>query len=144
MIKIRKIVWLPTLIIGLFIVSVLFDLKKANTETKIVESTDLNLSGIVIAKKEFEVNGRGGYGYVLIDIKTSNYDNFDPRENGEDYAFLIKDNKCILMANDQFEKGDSIIINKDNYKFFRKNKLISESSFGLFSDSYYNPSFEIK
>ena len=83
------------LAISIFVGSIIYDFVQSNVIAKKIALLDLKLSGTVIKKKDF-LYGHD-YGFVLIDVNTSNYDNFDPRNKNEDYFFIIKKNKCVLV-----------------------------------------------
>lgn len=115
-------------LILIFISSIVYDLIKADKNRVVIEKFDLDLKGKIIKKKEF-VYGHS-YGFVLIDDIISNYGEFDPRNNNEEYLFIIKNKKCTLILSDlrQVEVGDSIVIKKQKYSLYRNNKNVLENS----------------
>lgn len=127
------------LAISIFVGSIIYDFVQSNVIAKKIALLDLKLSGTVIKKKDF-LYGHD-YGFVLIDVNTSNYDNFDPRNKNEDYFFIIKKNKCVLVLSGLSEMlaGDSIVVNKNKYSLYRKNKnIFKNSDLVMLSPIYYD------
>ena len=127
------------LAISIFVGSIIYDFVQSNVIAKKIALLDLKLSGTVIKKKDF-LYGHD-YGFVLIDVNTSNYDNFDPRNKNEDYFFIIKKNKCVLVLSglSEMQAGDSIVVNKNKYSLYRKNKnIFKNSDLVMLSPIYYD------
>ena len=106
----------------------------------------MKLSGTIITKKDFFYGH--DFGFVLIDIKSSNYSNFDSRGKGDDYFFIIKQNKCVLVLSGLSEvlPGDSITVNKNKYSLYRNNKnVLKNSDLVMLSAIYYdNPDYLLR
>ena len=130
-------------IIGIiiFIVSILFDYFKSNENQEKIKSYNLNLSGIIIKKQNFTYGH--SYGYVTIDIKNSNYDYFDSRGKEDDYFFIIKEKKCLLLLSGMGEVliGDSIVVKSDKYDVYRDRKeYLKNGNLVLLPSKYRNSS----
>jgi hypothetical protein len=94
----------------IFISSVIYDTIQAKTTREKIAFFDLQLSGSIIDKRDFFYGH--DYGFVYIDLRKSNYEDFDPRNENDDYFFIIKNNKCLLVLSNlsEIRIGDSIVI----------------------------------
>lgn len=106
----------------IFVFSILFDYFESIENKKKIIAYDLKLSGIIIKKQIFTYGH--DYGYVTIDIKSSNYKFFDSRGKDDDYFFIVKEKKCLLLLSGMSEIliGDSIVVNMDKYDVYRNKK----------------------
>lgn len=108
----------------IFVGSILYDLITSETDSKEIASYNLQLSGKIIGKKSFK-SGHD-FGFVLIDLKKANYEDFDPRSKKGNYFFIVKGKKCLLVLSglSEIKINDSINVNKDKYDIIRDGKNV--------------------
>lgn len=127
------------ILVLVFIGSILYDLINAQRVAKEIASYNLELSGKIIEKEDF-FSGHD-YGFVLIDLKKANYEDFDPRGKKDEYFFIIKDKKCLLVLSglSEIKINDSITVSKNKYDIIRDGKNVyKDLNLVMFSPMFYN------
>ncbi|KGO92105.1 hypothetical protein [Flavobacterium subsaxonicum] len=113
---------------GIFLIFIGFQFYTSKQESKIIASKNLQLSGKITTIQKLKYGHE--FGYLFIDIKKSNYNFIDERDTDNDYSFIIKNGKCLLVISGllTIKPGDDIKIDKDKYSIYRNGKVIIDQS----------------
>ncbi|QCX38507.1 hypothetical protein FF125_08710 [Aureibaculum algae] len=116
-----------SIMISIFVVSIIIDSNEYKEDNKYYKEVNLKLKGKITEVKPltYEQN----LGIIVIEITESNIQNYDERKSLKRYLGVIKNNKANLVFNSisSVKKGDSIVLNIQNYKLYRNGKLIEEN-----------------
>ncbi len=144
--KKRKIILfvfgLPLII---FIALVVIARNATHNDSEYYNSVGLKINGIVTDIQSLKYGH--DYGIISINVSQSNVWEYDKRNQLERYLGVIKNKKAELIFNriSSTKIGDSIVLNVQDYKLFRKGKLIVENTIGMPpSNFFFTPFREIK
>ena len=108
-----------SIMISIFVVSIIIDSNEYKEDNKYYKEVNLKLKGKITEVKPltYEQN----LGIIVIEITESNIQNYDERKSLKRYLGVIKNNKANLVFNSisSVKKGDSIVLNIQNYKLYR-------------------------
>ncbi|UAB75662.1 hypothetical protein [Mesoflavibacter sp. SCSIO 43206] len=140
----QKILFVLGIPFILFIILVFVGLNKTKNDVEYYKSIGLKLNGKIEAVEKLRYGH--DYGVITIDLNYSNINEYDKRNELKRYLGVIKNGKADLVFNSigSVKKGDSIVIDIQNYKVFRSGKLIRENIIGMPSDYIFTPFNEIK
>lgn len=122
------------LLIIIFIGLIIHGNYKSKSNKKKLDKIGLRLTGVITEVDELTYGH--DWGFVGIDISSSNFTEYDPRKENQDYAFVIENKRCALLlpAISEIGVGDSIVVNSSKFSIFRAEKIIkSKSNLGLLS-----------
>lgn len=100
----------------------------------------LELEGIV--KTTVDINFGHGYHIADILVVKSNMSNYDKRNDLRAHLGVIDSGKAQIVFNGTLKKGDSIVIDKREYKIYRHKELIEKSILTLPKIDYFNNPFK--
>lgn len=128
----------------LFMFQMKSGIKDSETDSEYYQKTNLKFNGIVKKVKPL-ASYKHDYGVILIDLGESNIEHYDPRENLDRFLGIIKEGKVDLVFNQisNVKIGDSIDFCVQEFKIYRKGKLIRESVTGMPPDDVFKPFKEV-
>ena len=131
--------------VTIFIALVINGLRENSQDADYYTNADLKLSGIITKVKPLKFYGHN-YGVIDIDVSFSNKKTYDIRKESKRYLGVVKDKKASLVFNSVslVQKGDSIVLNVQDYSIYREGKLIEKNKIGMPSKSFlFTPFNEI-
>lgn len=112
----------------LFVVLIIIGRNTSNKHAEYYKEVNLYLIGEIAEIRPLTNYGHD-FGVIAIDINKTNIDYYDEREKLEKHLGVIKNKKADLVFSgiSRMKKGDSIVLNVQNYKLYRNGKLITEN-----------------
>lgn len=123
----KKAFYLISFAVFAFACIIAYQLYSSIKEQEYISSYNLKFSGII--KKKMNLSYGHDFGYALIEMVNPNLNDVDPRKQNENYFFVIRNGKCVLLIPgvSDIEIGDSIVVNENRYSSYRENIKIRDN-----------------